>query len=275
MEQKNIVLAFFDILGTSKLLSSGELQRIYGYYVKMAELCSDTTVPILLKNVLYGKKELVNLIGEQKPFVILQTELKNAFFSDTFIIWSEIDGPSQIILTAFFEKCAIIFCEALKQMIPLRGTISVGTAVMDEEQKIFLGKPLAEAAKGEVCQNWLGMGFGKSFRAFHSFDTRYVLPYSLHRKTDKKESSALLNEYVLDWPRWWREHESECGYGNIYSAISKMNTDSKFSQYYEYCLRFYEYSENGDKIWEEKSGIKGITKQAFSDLVSPFLVLGE
>lgn len=64
MEQKNIVLAFFDILGTSKLLSSGELQRIYGYYVKMAELCSDTTVPILLKNVLYGKKELVNLIGE-------------------------------------------------------------------------------------------------------------------------------------------------------------------------------------------------------------------
>lgn len=273
ISEKNIALAFFDILGTSKRLNSSELQSVYEYYEQMVKLCSDTMVPIIIENTLYGKSELTRYIGEQKPFVLLQTELKNAFFSDTFIMWVEIDSPFNKLLTGFFEKCSIIFCEALRRKIPLRGTISIGTAIMDEENKIFLGKPLVEAAKGETCQNWLGIGFGKSFRTFHTMDTRYILPYSEHIKTDKEESRSILNEYVLDWPRWWREHDIGDDYGDINSIIADMNTDGRFSKYYENCLRFYEYSKNGDSIWEKKTGICGVTKQLLSDLIEHFIVM--
>ena len=103
----------------------------------MVKLCSDDTVPIIIENTLYGKSELTKYVGEQKPFILLQKDLKNAFFSDTFIMWIEIDGPFNELLGGFFEKCSIIFCEALKRRIPLRGTISLGNSIMDEEKRFF------------------------------------------------------------------------------------------------------------------------------------------
>lgn len=272
-EEKYIALAFFDILGTSKRLNENELNIVYEYYVQMAKLCSDAMIPIVIENTLYGKRELIEYVGKQKPFVLLQTDLKNAFFSDTFIIWIEMDDPFTAILGGFFEKCSIIFCEALKRRIPLRGSISIGTSIMDEEKKIFLGKPLVEAAKGEMCQNWLGIGLGRSFRAIHTMDTRYILPYTKHIKTGKEKLSSVLNGYALDWPRWWRENAVGTEYGDIYSIIGEMNNDGNYSKYYENCLRFYDYSKKGDSIWEKKTGISGVTKQAISDLISPFIVM--
>lgn len=271
--EKKIALAFFDILGTSKRLNENELQKVYEYYECMVKLCSDDTVPVIIENSLYGKSELIKYIGNQKPFVLLQTELKNAFFSDTFIMWVELDEQFNSLLVGFFEKCAIVFCEALRRKIPLRGTISVGTAIMDEEKKIFLGKPLVEAAKGETCQNWLGIGLGKSFKSLHTMDTRYVLPYTDYIKTDIKGSNEILNNYALDWPRWWRENDCGDGYGDINSIIADMNLDTRFAKYYENCLRYYEYSKDGDSIWEKKTGIHGITKQILSDLIEHSIVM--
>lgn len=271
--ERKIALAFFDILGTSKRLNENELQKVYEYYECMIKLCSDDTVPIIIENTLYGKSELTKYIGKQKPFVFLQTELKNAFFSDTFILWVELDGPFNTLLGGFFEKCSIVFCEALRRKIPLRGTISVGTSIMDEEKKIFLGKPLVEAAKGETCQNWLGIGLGKSFKSLHTMDTRYVLPYTEHIKADREGSCEILNNYALDWPRWWRENDCGDNYGDIDSIIADMNTDARFAKYYEKCLRFYEYSKDGDSIWEKKTGIHGVTKQIFSDIIEHPIVM--
>lgn len=272
MKEKLVVIAFFDILGTSKKLESNEMLKVYDYYKYMIKLCSDETVPIIIKNILYGKN--LKILGKQKPYVLLCKELKHAFFSDTFIIWVEIDDFFIESLEGFFEKCSVIFCEALKRNIPLRGTISIGKAIMDEKEKIFLGYPLAEAAKGETCQNWLGIGLGKSFKSIHTFDTRYILPYSEHIKSNENNYSSLLNSFALDWPRWWRECEKINEYGDINTVISRMNTDLKFRSYYENCLRFYEYSKDGDNIWENKTAIPGITKQAISpDLIQHFIVL--
>lgn len=268
-EEKRIALAFFDILGTSKRLINNELQKVYEYYEQMAMLCSDNTIPIIIENNLYGKSELTKYIGEQKPFIILEEELNNAFFSDTFIIWVDVDGPFNVLLGSFFEKCSIIFCEALKRKIPLRGTIAIGNSIMDDEKKIYLGQPLVEAAKGEPCQNWIGVGLGKSFNMIHTMDTRYILPYTNHIKADNNKSSELLNPFALDWPRIWREQN----YGDITSILTNMNTDTEFSKYYDNCLNFFEYSQNGDNIWEESTGIHGVTKQVLSDLIEPFIVI--
>ena len=45
-KEKQILLAFFDILGTSKMLNKGDYQNVYDYYTFMAKLCSDTHTPI-------------------------------------------------------------------------------------------------------------------------------------------------------------------------------------------------------------------------------------
>lgn len=269
MDTKEIALVFFDILGTSKKLNENELQKVYKYYEYMVKFCSDDMVPIIIENTLYGKEELIKCFGNQKPYILLQKELKNAFFSDTFIMWVEIDASYKELLSGFFEKCSIIFCEALRRRIPLRGTIAIGTSIMDEEKKIFLGKPLVEAAKGEICQKWLGVGLGKSIRSIHTFDTRYVLPYTKHIKADKEDSYSVLINYALDWPRVWREND----YGDINSVIADMNTDSRFLKYYEECIRFYEYSEEGDRIWEKETGILGVTQQVLSNLIEHPIVM--
>ena len=98
-------------------------------------------------------------------------------------------------MAGFLEKCCIIFCEALKRGIPLRGVVSCGMAIMDEESHIFLGKPLAEAAKAEPHQNWLGAGIGRTINNIHPMDMKYILPYFKHFKYDKEN---LLNGWVLD-----------------------------------------------------------------------------
>ena len=184
-------------------------------------------------------------------------------------MWVELDGPFNVLLGGFFEKCSIVFCEALRRKIPLRGTISIGASIMDGEKKIFIGKPLVEAAKGETCQNWLGIGLGKSFKSLHTMDTRYILPYTEHIKADIEGSYEILNNYALDWPRWWRENDC----GDINSIIADMNTDIRFVKYYEKCLHFYEYSKNGDNIWEKKTGIHGVTRQILSDLIEHPIVM--
>ena len=97
-----------------------------------------------------------------------------------------IDSFLRPLIGGFLEKCSIVFCEALKRGIPLRGTISVGASIMDEENHIFLGKPLAEAAKAEPHQKWLGITIGKSIvdsiEQFHPMDMEYLLPFCNHLK---------------------------------------------------------------------------------------------
>lgn len=93
------------------------------------------------------------------------------------MLWIEIDFFKPLI-GVFLEKCSIVFCEALKRGISLRGTISVGTSIMDEEKHIVLGKPLAEVAKAEPHQRWLGIAIGKSIvdsiDQFHPMNMEYI-----------------------------------------------------------------------------------------------------
>ena len=42
INEKQILIAFFDILGTSQLLNDGEFQKVYTYYSDMIKLCNDS-----------------------------------------------------------------------------------------------------------------------------------------------------------------------------------------------------------------------------------------
>jgi hypothetical protein len=54
---------------------------------------------------------------------------------------------------------------------------------------------------------------------------------------------------VLDWPRKWRDsgRKPSC------QIINQMNTDTKYSVYFENTLRFVEYSEK-NKDWYKGGG---------------------
>lgn len=235
-EEKEILLAFFDILGTSKTLNEGKYDVVYDYYQFMTKLCSDTHTPMAVVNHLKG-------LFSNADYLIVNYDLNHCFFSDTFIIWVELDSFHQPTLSGFLEKCCIIFCEAIKRKIPLRGVISAGTAIMDKENHLYLGKPIAEAAKAETQQNWLGIGLGRSIQNILPMDMDYVLPYFKHIKN---KEDTLLGGWVLDWPYWWRKNQET----DIVPLMKKMNTDVNFAKYYMNSMSFIEISEHRDAIWK-------------------------
>lgn len=254
--EKQILIAFFDILGTSQLLNTGEFHKVYNYYSDMIKLCNDSHTPIAINNPLFGKREsfgdlngaIADLADFDTPYHIINYDLSHAFFSDTFLLWIEIDSFFKPLIGGFLEKCGIVFCEALKRGIPLRGTISVGTAIMDEEKRIFLGKPLAEAAKAEPHQRWLGIAIGKSIvysiERFHPMDMEYLLPFCKHMKYD---SDPLLSDFVLDWFTYWNKNEDT----DVKEIIESMNTEIAFDDYYKNTLLYVMSSKQRYEIWNE------------------------
>lgn len=256
INEKQILIAFFDILGTSRLLNTGEFQKVYDYYSDMIKLCNDSYTPIAICNPLFGKRELFGDLNEvitdladfNTPYHIINYDLSHAFFSDTFLLWIEIDSFLNPLIGGFLEKCSTVFCEALKRKIPLRGTISVGTSVMDEKNRIFLGKPIAEAAKAEPHQRWLGITIGKSvvdsINRFHSMDMEYLLPFSKHLKYD---SDPLLSDFVLDWFTYWNKNED----ADIQEILESMNTEIAFDSYYKNSLLYIMASKQRFAIWNE------------------------
>lgn len=150
----------------------------------------------------------------------------------------------------FFEKCMEIFIEALKYGIPLRGAISRGSAIMDEQNNIYLGKPLVEAARAEVAQNWLGIGLTSSFQETTLSETHLLLPYHDHIKEKylEKSKDILFVEAVLDWPKYWRNVEKD----SPIPYIQAMNIDEYFSSYYDNAIKFVNYSFENRNFWEDK-----------------------
>ncbi|GEM_PF-5366439 len=117
-KEETIVLAFFDILGTSSLLNDGNYQTVYDYYEYMVNLCSDTHTPMVIVNRFKGKKNLG--IEYNTDYLIINYELNHCFFSDTFLLWIEYDSVLSPTFGGFLEKCCIVFCEAIaiRGMIP-------------------------------------------------------------------------------------------------------------------------------------------------------------
>lgn len=255
-KERQILLAFFDILGTSQLLNNGKFHKVYSYYSDMIKLCSDYYTPIIVCNPLYKKRDLFNNLSEamsdmadfDTPYHLVNHELSHAFFSDTFLVWLYISPLSKPLLGGFLKKCSIIFCEALKRGIPLRGTISMGSAIMDEENRIFFGKPLVEAAKAELRQKWLGVAIGKSvvekIGQFNPKDMEYLLPYRNHMKY---ECDSFLSDFVLDWFSYWNKFENN----DIEKIIEDMNTDISFDDYYKNTLLYVKHAKKHCIIWNE------------------------
>ena len=175
VSKKEIIMAFFDIMGSSQRIASGQLEAVYNFYDYMAKLCAKEDVPLATRAILPEEK------GTE---IVCLYPMKHAFFSDTFILWVEDDSFFEPRFGGFYEWCIRIFIEATKRGIPLRGAISRGQAIMDDENKIYLGEPLVEAAKLESMQSWLGITLGLSCRMVQPSEVFCLLPYHKHLKQE-------------------------------------------------------------------------------------------
>lgn len=229
-----VFLCFFDVLGTSKLIERGEIEKVYSLYEYVSGLTENISGKLCLGAQPVGDGTLVPCFFTQNIY--------SDHFSDTFIMWSNFGVPS---FPPFLDTCMNVFCEALAEGIPLRGCVSIGEAIMNRSARQYVGEPLSESAKGEVGQRWLGFTAGRSFLQAPSFDVRHYIPWTDHLKD---ADSPVLTTFSFDWPRWWRENRPD---DDALSAIQRMNTDERFSSYYDGAAAFVSHSAEHPEWWEE------------------------
>lgn len=80
-------------------------------------------------------------------------------FSDTFVIFApDLDGDTPLRSYGWFSHlCKRLITKSVEIRLPLRGAISVGTALTSTDPPIILGNPFIEAH--EYCENqdWIGL----------------------------------------------------------------------------------------------------------------------
>ena len=225
------VIALLDVLGFESLLIERKLERMLKDYEQLTAIIDKMEGCVCIAPLPNGDGTSCVGVG--------YLAVDKAFFSDTFLIWSDYDAFK---LPAFCQMCSDFFCQSIELGLPIRGGIAVGAAHMDNKTGVFMGLPLVEAARVEAAQDWLGISFGASFSNDpynHFADVRTLLPCKFHHKQQPKYS-GLLPGMVLDWPRHWRETRKT----DVRSVLRAMNTNASFSHYYENTLRFVDFSES-------------------------------
>ncbi len=215
--------AFFDILGFGdKISKPGGLELIKDVYIKLTEIINE-------HNETYHKLKTImptGVYGTSDGAYTLY-EVNILYGSDSIFVWSDRtweelkmvnNDVSKIfhatpyfgkprICDPFLDICNELICKALELGFMLRGAMSMGEGYFDFSKHIFLGKPIVDAVKLEGIQELVGASFHLTFEEqkipnrFRIKFNNYIPDYKHGRKTEKETKT---NEYVLDWPRHWR-----------------------------------------------------------------------
>ncbi len=159
------------------------------------------------------------------------------------------------VYLSFLQTCMEFFCQAIAAGIPLRGCISTGMALMNQDKSIYFGRPLIEAARGEPAQNSIGVAYGRSFGNYHPVYNDYFIPYLDHIKENDPRAS-FLSPMALDWSRFWRRASNYKDL-SLKECINKMNVNPAFSAYYDNAIRFAEFSEKHEN-WADEINYEGL-----------------
>ncbi len=225
------LFCFLDVLGFSNLVETRGLAAIYFDYQELLKAADQQE-----------HEGLVFSSWQGTPYFSME-KLQSSYFSDTIALWCPYHPRDfQSLCYSTME----VLCKAIEIGLPLRGSISVGEAILDKKRQHFVGKPIVSAAEAEKAQKWIGVTLSKEFREppFNgSFSAACFMPYEKHLK---EGTLSAVTPLVLDYPRWWRKSREP----SIYEAISRLDTDPKFSCYYQNALEFAHYSATNSRWWE-------------------------
>lgn len=249
-------VALFDVLGFEDRLNSIGLRGMLSRY------------EALIESVNYRATQIHDIFGtmgfSEAPYwaaggdVFLFTKTHGTYASDSILIWSnrtwtDVENDSDEVFREssknpedgwkyhpvpcdnFLDVCSDLMCRGIEVGLPLRGAIAIGEAVLDPERKIFIGKPIVEAARLESGQNLVGASFCSSKSKQH-VPPRYLLAFDRHIKESHR---GLWGGAMLDWPRHWRRTRRS----DLKSAVSALNTNPAYSKYYENTIDLVNFSE--------------------------------
>jgi hypothetical protein len=252
-EPAEYIVGFMDVLGFEALLNELGLDEMYRRYNE------------LLKTALWPQSEArpwsgeIALVQGEPMLGLMHLPVQTAYFSDSLLLWVHYH-PRHVPF--FLDRCAKVFCQALALGIPIRGTISIGSAVLDKGRGIYLGTPLIEAVRLENKLNWIGVALGASWqcetrRAPVPPDRVFVYEPPL-----KDAGSPLFSGLVLDWPRMWRETKQDSAIDHLL-RLCRPALSQELKDRYIAAVRYVEYS-NANQNWFLPPGAKRLTPQDIS-----------
>ena len=267
------LVGLFDILGFEEKFKAIGLSKMFGNY------------EALIDGVNYRQKQIERVFGgmafDEAPYwtiekdVFIFSKTHGAYASDSLLLWANRTWPEARDIKAedfekllsepstgwkyhaipcdnFLDVCNELICDSLEVGLPLRAALSMGPAILDEDKRIFLGEPIIDAARLEKGQKFIGAGLCKPFIK-QTIPKRYLLKFDRHLKAD------LQNEwggFVLDWPRHWRKTRKK----DLRKIINDLNTNDKYSEYYENTLELISLSDKFSAQFEslEESSIRSV-----------------
>ena len=250
------VVALFDILGFEFRLKKFGLDEIQNRYQNIVDIVKKNSEK---SRILFEKLNITAplLIADGPPVVFY--DIRAIYSSDSILLWSNLAWKmvqnksietlrknenhsaygylsKPVPLEPFLSMCSELICRSIEIDLPLRGAISMGDAVFNEEDRIFLGNPIVDAARLEKEQNCIGLSICNSYVEQEDHNT-FFLPYSNHFKkdyTDKKK------EYAMNWPLYWNNSRER----DLISSIEELSTRNNNHQYYLNTIEFVKYSQN-------------------------------
>jgi len=236
MDEDLKVICLLDILGFENQLKLLGLTKLHEYYDELTSYVKKQEGGIDIAQISDGHIAVGwSIVG-------------NAYFSDTLLFWT---NYNKISLPSFTNLISESLCFGIEHKLPLRGSISVGKAILDIETNTYIGQPIIEAARTEKLQKWIGVSFGPSFTEPGFNNGLYlntVLPYKSHYKDS---SSPYATGMSVDWARKWRETRKE----NLKELICSMDIIPKYSDYYKRTTDFIKYSEENHDWFKTKTHI--------------------
>lgn len=121
-------LGYFDLLGTRQLIRSGDHFQVFLVYEKA------------LREVSHWNSRL--------------PQIRHAWFSDTFLLYSESDASSGFVAMDIISRWFVHFL--ILAGIPVRGAIACGAFYADPSNQVYLGQALVEAYEFGEAQDWIG-----------------------------------------------------------------------------------------------------------------------
>lgn len=194
MKFENRLIAFFDVLGFTKLLETKDINELYKLYKKfIQEIKSEVFQP---QETMEGSQE-TKVINFEKSIV----------FSDSIILISkEINDIKHI--NNFILLCISLMEKSTSNDFPLRGSIGKGDFIYDDEDDIFLSSDFAKIYNFEGQQEWCGCTiledtqdivknaiFGMT--EINNKQSLPLLKYSVPLKNKKKKELMCLNFYYM------------------------------------------------------------------------------
>jgi hypothetical protein len=251
------LVAFFDILGFQQKFEKVGLAEIAKRYESLIDVVDSRNEYIaeLFGSMNFHEAAYWTSEGDVSIF----NKVFGAYASDSVLIWAHCAWPEARDKTEmqtesltkdpasgwvyqtvpcdnFLDTCCDLICRSIELGLPFRGAVSMGTAVIEGERRVFLGAPLIEAARLEHGQRLIGASLCRSF-VHQTIPKRFLLSFDTHLKDGYQE---LYGDAVLDWPRYWRKTRT----GDIRNEIKKLSQNAgAASVYYENSLDLVALSE--------------------------------